>query len=362
MIPWVDRRGQSGFTLVELMVSLVLGLLVVMAVASLMLSNRRVYGANESVNRIQENQRAAFELLARDIREAGSTPCGRRKPAIRSWQATSTNSGWWASYVQNVIGWNSTSEANTGGATGSDAISLFLTNGTQYNVVAHQKSNDPVTLSQTPDPSLVGKDVLICNNSVANVFRVTSISGKSLQHAGSASASDGNCSNDNPSSFVVEESSCNDASALSATRYCFWGSTTLPTAAQITAGNCQVNGSGSPAFVVVPYEAKWTVESNGRGGTSLYRTRQGGNYGDKEEIAEGVTSLKMRYKVGTAANYVASASVGDWSQVTAVNVSMTFQATQGAMTWGDVQGTDNLTMTRTLEDYIVIRNHQTDIQ
>jgi len=75
--PATLKDAQRGFTLVELMVAMILGLLVAAAAGSLFLSNRKIYGTTASINRIQENQRTAFELLARDVREAGGNPCTR---------------------------------------------------------------------------------------------------------------------------------------------------------------------------------------------------------------------------------------------------------------------------------------------
>ena len=57
---------QLGLSLVELMVALVLGLLVVGAAIGVFLSNRQTYTATESLGRVQENARVAFELMARD--------------------------------------------------------------------------------------------------------------------------------------------------------------------------------------------------------------------------------------------------------------------------------------------------------
>ena len=56
-----------------------------------------------------------------------------------------------------------------------------------------------------------------------------------------------------------------------------------------------------------------------------------------------------------------AAAVTDWAQVTAVHVQMTFEATQGALSDSQRKGTNNAALTRQLNDYIVLRNHQ-DIQ
>ena len=70
-----SRRLMAGLSLIELMVALVLGLLVVAAAIGIFLSNRQTYRTTESVGRVQESARVAFELMARDVREAGGNAC-----------------------------------------------------------------------------------------------------------------------------------------------------------------------------------------------------------------------------------------------------------------------------------------------
>lgn len=69
------RRSAKGFGLIELMISMVLGLLVLGAAIAVFQSNQRTYSANEGLNRIQENARVAFELMSRDLRAAGGSAC-----------------------------------------------------------------------------------------------------------------------------------------------------------------------------------------------------------------------------------------------------------------------------------------------
>lgn len=68
---------QSGFSLVEMMISLVLGLLVLGAAIAVFQSNQRTFNANEGQNRIQEGARAAYEMMSNDIRAAGGTACSK---------------------------------------------------------------------------------------------------------------------------------------------------------------------------------------------------------------------------------------------------------------------------------------------
>ncbi|MGD8379988.1 MAG: PilW family protein [Gammaproteobacteria bacterium] len=66
---------QQGFTLVELMIAMVLGLLLVAAAIHLFLSNHRTYQLQDAIGRLQENARFVVEVLGRDIRAAGFAGC-----------------------------------------------------------------------------------------------------------------------------------------------------------------------------------------------------------------------------------------------------------------------------------------------
>lgn len=71
---------RNGFTMVELMVSLAIGLLVTLAVSQVYLSSRDTYGAKEELSRLQENARFASEFIARDLRMAGYMGCNSKMP------------------------------------------------------------------------------------------------------------------------------------------------------------------------------------------------------------------------------------------------------------------------------------------
>ena len=60
----------SGFTMVELMIGMVLGMLVAATVIALFLGSKRSYTDNERTARLQENGRVALFLLADDLRHA----------------------------------------------------------------------------------------------------------------------------------------------------------------------------------------------------------------------------------------------------------------------------------------------------
>lgn len=348
--PRHTSAAQRGFTLVELMVALLLGLLVVAAASSLFLSNKRVYGATEAINRIQENQRGAFEMLARDIREAAGNPCMRFDGAYTDKvgvELAAPDATFWSRFPNGVFGADGT------GANGSDEITLYAANGSVYTVNKHEKPGDVITVSTATADLSSGQVLMVCNNDYAIAFSAVGVTptGTTISHNGAA-----NCGS-NLTRPATGANTCALANANPG--YCFWLQANRAITATDTT-NCPGGIGRSPTYVVAPTSALWTVANNGRGGTSLYRTT-GGVAG---EIAEGVTALTVTYKVGTGTAYVDAAGVvaaGGWSQVQAVHVQMTFQAVRGALGQGDVTGTDNAALSRSLDDYIVLRNHQ-DVQ
>lgn len=67
--------SQAGFTLTELLISLVLGAFVVGGVLSVFLGGLQTFRMTDSLSRMQESGRFALELMRRDLREAGFVGC-----------------------------------------------------------------------------------------------------------------------------------------------------------------------------------------------------------------------------------------------------------------------------------------------
>lgn len=94
--PPACAHRQHGLSLIELMISLVLGLVLVGGVLGLYLSSRETFRTHESLALIQENGRLALELITREIREAGAAPCGSPLTANLLVSVNATPTVWWA--------------------------------------------------------------------------------------------------------------------------------------------------------------------------------------------------------------------------------------------------------------------------
>jgi type IV pilus assembly protein PilW len=69
------KKYNLGFTLIELMIAMVIGILLLAGTASLFISNKRIYKDQNEMSRLQENARFAMEMLIKDIRMAGYAGC-----------------------------------------------------------------------------------------------------------------------------------------------------------------------------------------------------------------------------------------------------------------------------------------------
>jgi len=68
---------QRGFSLIELMVAMTLGLILLGGVISIFHSSKMTYNTNEKTARLQENGRVALDFLTHDLRSAGYLGCSK---------------------------------------------------------------------------------------------------------------------------------------------------------------------------------------------------------------------------------------------------------------------------------------------
>jgi type IV pilus assembly protein PilW len=64
-------RQQSGYTIIEIMVALVISLILLMGVIEIFMSSRTSYALQSGVARLQENGRYALDIMSRNIGMAG---------------------------------------------------------------------------------------------------------------------------------------------------------------------------------------------------------------------------------------------------------------------------------------------------
>jgi type IV pilus assembly protein PilW len=180
------RTSQRGFSVIELMVAMTLGLLVIGSVSALLVNSRKNYIVQDSVARLQENARFAMHLLTRDLRMAGYFGCHDNVTAIFDhvnagadtlWGSTEPLEGWEQLATPSSGTWYpSGSEARKSEILpGTDAITIRYAEGGDANrVVEPYMTVESAALHMATGNSIKdGEIVAVTDCSSTDIFQVT---------------------------------------------------------------------------------------------------------------------------------------------------------------------------------------------
>lgn len=169
------RPTQHGFTLVELMISMVLGLLIVLALITMLINVNRNNSELSSTNRLIENGRFALQLLATDVSHAGYW--GGHVPAFDDLTG-STAAG--AADVPTAVpdpclafaAWGDAHKYNLVGIAvqGTDVPSPVPSPATPFcsGVVSNPQPSTDVLVVRNVEPCLVGSSTEDCSDTLGN--------------------------------------------------------------------------------------------------------------------------------------------------------------------------------------------------
>jgi type IV pilus assembly protein PilW len=290
------------------MISMMLGLIVVGAVVSVMVANKRSYRSNEALSQVQESARTAFEILARDARQAGDGGCDNSGRIANVLQDITPL--WWESWfgIKGFDGSATDSAVTTGTApgqrvTGTDSIRLQSIESAGLSVKTHDTTNAKITLNAASSTLAAGDIVMVCDFDHEAIFSVSSYdtTNVAISHADftAPAGTPGNCARG--LGYPT------DCSSSAGSTYAF-------------SPNAQVS-----RFTAVDYY----IGNNGRAtesGRSLYRHRViPGGTEQAEEVVAGVTDMQIQYRVSGTDTFVDAGSVtaANWANVNALAVTIT---------------------------------------
>lgn len=346
------RGSQRGFTMVELMVALLLGLVLIGGVINVFLTSGQTLRVNQNLSRVHENARFAIEMFSREIREAGMVPCGSTLSA-NVLRGSGGSVPWWASTYDGMVrgfddGQNSTAIKGFGASTadrvgGTDAL-LILRPSSDEADLRRLASHDPAEKSFT-DASVISTAVksrydsrpaLVCDGKSAALLQI-----------GAASVSLGEYDYGTGTYNCRMNLGSADAACAKTTPR------TFDAGAQLTRWD--------PAF--------WYIGHNARGTKSLYRvgiklnSSTGAVENDVQEMVPDVENMQIDYLTRNRDNdnvlatdwVAASAFTGGWTsttaEVVAARVKLTLRSTEAV-------GEGNVPLTRTFVILGSIRNRE----
>ena len=165
------QTTQTGFTLIELMIALVIGLLATGAMLKVYVDSSRLYRFNEGLARIQENGRFATEFIRRDARMAGFWGCYHEANLTNRIIPGGTG---YISYDSSDI-----TGTNNNGLNDADSITFSGAGNSVATVSSNMTSADSaIPISSTGNFEL-GEALLISDCETADIFQLTSIGGSS---------------------------------------------------------------------------------------------------------------------------------------------------------------------------------------
>ena len=74
------HRPAHGFSLIELMVAMSIGLILTLIIGQIFINSRAVFASTDNLSRLQENARYGFNLISREVRSAGFKSDSRPTP------------------------------------------------------------------------------------------------------------------------------------------------------------------------------------------------------------------------------------------------------------------------------------------
>lgn len=146
---------QTGLSLIELMIAMVVGLILIAGVLSVFMSSRKSYGVNGAMGRIQENGRFALSFVDHDTRMAGYMGCGGTTGNIGNHLKPPANTSLPYNFTGGIAGFE---YSGTGPGTGYTIPSESPPHGTVGNWAPNLDASLPVSGA---DYAVPGSDVLV---------------------------------------------------------------------------------------------------------------------------------------------------------------------------------------------------------
>ncbi len=319
-------RKTVGFSLVEIMVSITLGIILSLAVIGVYLAQRNTYKTNVSQAGIQNTENAIAALITPTIRSAGFGGCATLTQAL-----SNLNPG-----GPPPLGTLNTTPAFLMGYDAAAGTTLTITQTNAAN------SNQATDWLPSLDTSLTGQieavsDVLIVLGSTpgSTPIGITTITNGAptlvLQNATGVMAGQ-----------FAAVSDCLKSSVFYITALA--GTTVTHAAGAGVLANATsgllVNYAAGSQFIMLTQTA-FFIARDPSGQSALVRAtfNQNGTW-SIQALAPGIETMQVLYGIGTSGvptQYVAASAVPNWGQIYAIRVGFLIEGQQGSTTRGPTQ-------------------------
>lgn len=292
-----SARKNSGFSLTELMIAMVLGIIVVLAVTGIFLATQQTNMLTNMFINVQNGARVSFQLMSRDLRSAGFSGCGNKTDVVNVTTAgNGVPAAAWAVWNNGIVGFDN-NPPNIAGMTpvaNTDAVRLMFGAGQGVTITNHNTANSTFTVNANPLDNTInaGELMLVCDsNARAAMFIASNVIGppaNQIQHLQGAT-------------------------------------TNVSPNLGLPIGTVETFGIGG---MILPLESvAWFVSENNSGGNSLYRSHVMNGNEIADEVVAGINDFQLEYEVLQSVNppgvWMTANNVVNWGMVIAVRASIT---------------------------------------
>ena len=351
--PLPGTRAERGFSIIELMISLTIGLFITGAVISTYLSTKTSFNRMSQLAEMQQNARTAFEYMGGDGRVAGHLGCYSGLPVTASTfvNALNSNTTWPYYFTGALEGYNAAAtQVITTDMTGASAYSSTSTDWGTNTATFGASTTAPVStyIGTGTGGAAVGSDILALRTTVGLPYRTVGTAGANTftfdpvtsgaTVAGFVKGSTCGGAGTRYSEFCPNSigilASCSRAHVFQATAVTAAGGLTHAAAGTAGPGNATptwtANIYGSTAEM---FRAQTVIYYIGKGATgpSLFRKVYDGESSSPvaDELIDNVESMQVTYGIDSGAgsdgmldSYVVASGVTDWNRVVAVRIGL----------------------------------------
>lgn len=312
---------QLGIGLIELLISLALGLFLLSGAIAVLVSGKSSYNLNSELTWVQDNARFALSILRNDIRMAGFFGCGTGADInFTSTLNPSAGSNWQFDFEKSVFGWDGDDDAypvsefpapyNSGAVVNmpnSDMLTIRRGGGENSNLADNYPPTAAAIDMVGTHPFDDGDILVITDCEQTTVFQVTGHNSQQIVH-NTGTGSPGNCTK------LLGNSRC----------------VTAPV-------NNKVFYGDDGAFILRLSAHAYYVDEGADGTPSLFHREVVASSGDSEtedeELVQGVENLQVLYGLditfdGYVNKYVNAEDISDsdWGFVSTVRLHILFRS------------------------------------
>ncbi|MEQ1557371.1 MAG: PilW family protein [Methyloglobulus sp.] len=292
------KKPSAGYTLIELMLAMLLGIFLITGLVQIFISSKQSYRMQESLSRLQESGRFALDFIERDLRMAGFRGCASKSKTMPV-NALVNKTAYIYNFSTVIQGYNNVganwADPDGTGITkplvgGNDVLTIRRAGDDGVQITGVANATAPLKLARNTVPVLNVCDVVVAADcETATIFQITSNDPNSITHT------QGGCS-------------------------------TTPTGGNAVAKLDKKYAEGS---LYKFFTTTYFIKLNANQQPSLYRRV---NANADEELIEGVEQMQVQYGLDTDADtgrnantYVNANTIltaADWAKVVSVRVSL----------------------------------------